>query len=57
MEDPEIREVTITLHTAEDPEIVMLEVAAIEEALMGHDESIWLTCASSVREHDVRSTR
>lgn len=47
-----MREVTITLRTDEDPEIVVLEVAAIEDALMGHDESIWLTCASSVREID-----
>lgn len=55
--DADVREVTITLHTAEDPEIVMHEIAAIEDALMTHDETIWLTCSTSVRELDVRRTR
>ena len=45
-----MRQVTIVLLSDEDPEIVAFEVAAIEDALMGHDESIWTSFVSETRE-------
>jgi hypothetical protein len=48
------RLVQFTLISCEDPEIVEMEAKAIEEALMEHDESIWLSCTWRIDRTNLR---